>query len=320
MCSDMASIRALREGCKLKKVKSIFILIRNHLKATQIVFSVILLIGLTFHISIANAISPKNYQRIIKVVEDEFDRADEGKRRAIVTRPMNAKYLSLLKEGDKIDLLKLYEGVRTDWQQAPSIQSHITNALALAVSAADIDRLGKFMRVVTNPNDPNLFVMLYGQPSNLFHLALAPSLFAIDADSSEAKQEKILKVIDLLAATKLDINCTGIKARQKPPIALARPQLAEGSEEAVLERLGRAVLHGADPKCLEEAKDARLSLRDVVQAAFLQLKNKAIEKPALTPFARSTLKRFKEEEAKRIEEELRVKEDELKQLRELEIP
>ncbi|APD50413.1 hypothetical protein [Francisella hispaniensis] len=179
----------------------------------------------------------------LSYVEQKFDKSTstEAKRYEVI-KPLNIKYLSEVSSIEDIDESQLVvEDVR--------IVSRTSNALALAIASADIQKTQKFLQVIGYINSDVLASSLgYKKLVGLPHVAVNPieqlKIFDKQAKLDSAYVKRMLEIIDLLAQRDANFNMSGyviyyghLYYYNNTP--LVKPQY---------ELMARAILYGADPK------------------------------------------------------------------------
>ncbi|MBK2357783.1 hypothetical protein [Francisella hispaniensis] len=179
----------------------------------------------------------------LSYVEQKFDESTSTQAKIYeVIKPLNIEYLSKVSSIEDIDKSKLVvEDVR--------MVSRTSNALALAIASADIQKTQKFLQVIGYINSDVLASSLgYKKLVGLPHIAVNPieqlKIFDKQAKLDSAYVKRMLEIIDLLGQRGANFNMSGyvdyyghLYYYNYTP--LVNPQY---------ELMARAILYGADPK------------------------------------------------------------------------
>ncbi|APD50407.1 hypothetical protein [Francisella hispaniensis] len=192
--------------------------------------------------------------KYLSYVEQKFDKSTstEAKRYEVI-KPLNIKYLSEVSSIEDIDELQL---VIKDFKTIP-----ISNALALAIASADIQKTQKFLQVIGYINSDVLASSLGSEKLvGLPHIAVNPieqlKIFDKQAKLDSDHAERMLEIIDLLAQRGANFNMSGyviyyghLCSYNSTPLVHAAMVSSMNSSnlKPQYELMARAILYGADP-------------------------------------------------------------------------
>ncbi|APD50410.1 hypothetical protein [Francisella hispaniensis] len=189
----------------------------------------------------------------LSYVEQKFDKSTstEAKRYEVI-KPLNIKYLSKVSSIEDIDESQL---VVEDLGKI----SLISNALALAIASADIQKTQKFLQVIDDVNDNKLVSSGYRQLVGLPHIAVNPlrqlKIFDKQAKLDSDYVKRMLKIIDVLAQYDANfnmLNCENYYGYVYNNTPLVHAELVSSiysfNSNLQYQLMTRAILYGADPE------------------------------------------------------------------------
>ncbi|MBK2357812.1 hypothetical protein [Francisella hispaniensis] len=189
----------------------------------------------------------------LSYAEQRFDESTstEAKRYEVI-KPLNIKYLSKVSSIEDIDESQL---VVEDLGKI----SPISNALALAIASADIQKTQKFLQVIDDVNDKKLVSSGYRQLVGLPHIAVNPlrqlKIFDKQAKLDSDYVKRMLKIIDVLAQYDANfnmLNCENYYGYVYNNTPLVHAELVSSiysfNSNLQYQLMTRAILYGADPE------------------------------------------------------------------------
>ncbi|MBK2357811.1 hypothetical protein [Francisella hispaniensis] len=192
----------------------------------------------------------------LSYVEQRFDKSTSPEAKIYeVTKRLSIKYLSEVSSIEDIDESQL---VIKDFKTIP-----FSNALALAIASADIQKTKKFSQVIGHINGDVLASSLgYKKLVGLPHIAVNPivqmKIFDKQAKLDFAYAKRMLEIIDLLAQRGANFNMSDYVSHDNghlylynnTPLVHAESISSYYSSDLKpqYELMARAILYGADPK------------------------------------------------------------------------
>lgn len=155
------------------------------------------------------------------------------------------------------------------------------NVLALAIAQGDYRLTKKFLNVINDVNDPNLYVWVYDQYYHVINIALDPEIFKC----YNANLKKRFKIINLLVDKNIDFNKI-VPTFNRVNTALFGHSHPEFLKKHIIKLRAYAVLNGAGP----ETEYSVFSLENYNDIEPYPFFNHNIQKTQITFFAVEDLK------------------------------